>query len=110
MAALPSLPDGADLPALQAWIDAWERERGWRDASAARCCFQLGEEIGELFAAVRRWERDGLDTQREAVGEEIVDCLNFLFAIANRADVDLDTAFRAKNARNQRRSWPSDGR
>ena len=36
---------------------------------------------------------------------EEVDVLNYLCAIANRLDIDLEEAFRSKNARNQRRSW-----
>lgn len=105
------LPDQPDLAALQRYVDALERARGWRDADLVRCCFLLGEEVGELFAAVRRLERDGPDpARRDAVGEELVDCLNYLLAIATRTGVDLEQAFRAKNARNETRSWPGDGR
>jgi len=108
---LPDLPRPADLAALQAYVDRLERRKGWREADAVRCCFQLGEEMGEVFAAVRRLERDGADeARREALGDEIVDCLNYLFAIATREGIDLETAFRRKNARNEDRTWPSDGR
>jgi NTP pyrophosphatase (non-canonical NTP hydrolase) len=31
--------------------------------------------------------------------------LNYLLAIANRYDIDLEAAFREKNDHNQRRSW-----
>ena len=30
---------------------------------------------------------------------------NYLLAIANRLDIDVEAAFRDKNARNQKRSW-----
>ena len=33
------------------------------------------------------------------------DVLNYLLAIANRLDIDVEEAFRRKNAANQRRSW-----
>ena len=39
------------------------------------------------------------------VAEELVDCLNYLLAIANRLDIDVEEAFRVKNRRNQSRSW-----
>lgn len=108
---LPDLPRPADLSALQAYVDRLERRKGWRDADTVRCCFLLGEEVGELFAAVRRLERDGPEAgRREAVGEEVVDCLNYLLAIATREGIDLEAAFRDKNARNEQRRWPSDGR
>ena len=42
---------------------------------------------------------------RAQVGEELVDVFNYLLAIANRVGVDLERAFREKNARNQERTW-----
>lgn len=108
---LPALPRPADLAALQAYVDDLERRKGWRDADSVRCCFLLGEEIGELFAAVRRVERDGPgDGRQQALGDELVDCLNYLLAIATREGIDLEDAFRRKNARNEGRTWPEDGR
>lgn len=104
---LPSLPDHASLADLQSWIDDLERARGWRDADPARCCFLMGEEVGEVFAAVRRAEpHPDTDEARAAVGEELVDVLNYLLAIANRYGIDLETAFREKNAHNLKRTWP----
>lgn len=105
------LPEGAPLAEYQAYVRALEALHGWLDADAARNCFLMGEEVGELFAAVRRLERVPADDPARAagvaaVGEEIVDVLNYLLAIANRLDVDVEQAFRAKNARNQTRTWP----
>ena len=39
------------------------------------------------------------------MGAEIVDVLNYLLAIANRLDIDVEAAFREKNARNLERTW-----
>ena len=50
--------------------------------------------------------------RRGEMAEEIVDVFNYLCAIANRLDIDLEQAFRDKNARNQTRRWgagPSGG-
>lgn len=105
------LPEGARLAEYQAYVRALEALHGWLDADAARSCFLMGEEVGELFAAVRKLERVSPDDPARAgavaaVGEEIVDVLNYLLAIANRLDIDVEAAFRAKNARNQTRTWP----
>ncbi len=103
--ALPiALPEGAAMADYQRYIFELEALHGWLDNDAARNCFLMGEEVGELFGAVRDHERRG-EQAREAVAEEIVDILNYLLAIANRLDIDVETAFRQKNARNQRRSW-----
>ncbi len=96
------LPAGAAMADYQRYIHQLEASKGWLSADLVRNCFLMGEEVGELFAAVRRVEEDGA----ERVGEEIVDVLNYLLAIANRLDIDLEAAFRTKNARNQTRSWP----
>lgn len=101
---IDDLPADAGLADLQAYVYALEARHGWLDADPARCCFLMGEEVGELFAAVRRRERASA-APPDAVAEELVDVLNYLLAIANRLDIDLDAAFRVKNRRNEHRSW-----
>lgn len=100
----------------QQYIHALESQHGWLDVDLVHNCFLMGEEVGELFKAVRRynrmWAQEGAppvdDAQAKAdVGEELVDVFNYLLAVANRLDIDLEAAFRAKNARNQTRSWSS---
>ncbi|MEZ4435681.1 MAG: hypothetical protein R3F65_25060 [bacterium] len=39
------------------------------------------------------------------VAEELVDVLNYLLAIANRLDIDVEAAFRRKNEANLDRTW-----
>jgi NTP pyrophosphatase (non-canonical NTP hydrolase) len=96
------------MSAWQRYVHELEALHGWLDASASRNCFLMGEEVGELFAAVRRLERTDAAAHPELVaqvGEEIVDVLNYLLAIANRHGIDVEAAFRAKNAVNQGRTW-----
>lgn len=103
LAERPTLAD------LQRYVHDLEAHHGWLEANAARTCFLMGEEVGEVFGAVRAWERAEPSTRQEAaaaVGEEIVDVLNYLLALANRLDLDLETCFRAKNGRNETRTWP----
>jgi NTP pyrophosphatase (non-canonical NTP hydrolase) len=109
------LPDGATMHDYQRYVHDLEAMHGWLDVDLVHNCFLMGEEVGELFKAVRRWERlfaqaemreaETEDERRREVADEIVDVLNYLLAIANRAEVDVEAAFRRKNAVNQRRSW-----
>jgi len=102
------LSHNAAMSEYQHYVALLEEMKGWTDANIERNCFLMGEEVGELFAAVRRLE-GAKATDREArvahVGEEIVDVMNYLLAIANRLEIDLEAAFRKKNTVNQSRTW-----
>ncbi len=95
------------LADLQRYVVELERERGFSDQSARDKCLLLGEELGELFRAVRRAEGLNVDpvSRTADVAEELADCLIYLCAIANRYGVDLEAAFRTKEARNAERTW-----
>ncbi len=110
------LPENAPLARYQRYIHELETQHGWLDVDLVHNCFLMGEEVGELFKAVRRYNRQWQeattdrvedDDARAHVGEELVDVFNYLLAIANRLDIDLEAAFRAKNERNQTRTWSS---
>ncbi|MCB9678718.1 MAG: hypothetical protein H6737_26685 [Alphaproteobacteria bacterium] len=106
------LPPSAPMSAYQSYIHALESEKGWLHVDLVHNCFLMGEEVGELFKAVRRYQKL-FDEEGKAsakgdtteVAHEIVDVLNYLLAIANRLDIDVETAFREKNAHNQGRTW-----
>lgn len=96
----------------QAYIQDLESQQGWQDVDLVHNCFLMGEEVGELFKAVRKHlryfdEHAALEASesKQAVAEELVDVLNYLLAIANRLNIDVESAFRQKNAHNQTRSW-----
>lgn len=108
------LPETASMQDYQRYVHELERLHGWLDVDLVHNCFLMGEEVGELFKAVRKVRRlfdqtDGERLEREQlvaqVGDEIVDVFNYLLAIANRLEIDVEAAFRTKNERNQRRSW-----
>jgi len=107
-----TLPDAAPMKEYQRYIHDLEAMHGWLRLDLVHNCFLMGEEVGELFKAVRKYEKlfdEGRGTPTEEakahVGEELVDVLNYLLAIANRVGVDVEQAFREKNARNQERTW-----
>lgn len=112
---LIALPPGGSMQDYQTYIHKLESLHGWLSSGLVQNCFLMGEEVGELSGAVRRYLREqdkgdrasaeNLEAHRGHVGEEIVDVMNYLLAIANRLDIDLEEAFRQKNLRNQGRSW-----
>ena len=111
-----TLPKNAPMSAFQEYIYQLESMHGWLDVDLVNNCFLMGEEVGELFKAVRKHQRyfvedkpDGEMDSREHIGEELVDVFNYLLAIANRLDIDMEEAFRRKNAINQGRTWGGDG-
>ena len=102
------------MRAFQTYVHELEEMHGWLDVDLVHNCFLMGEEVGELFKAVRKYNRlfdqgevdpPSQDDAKEHLAEEIVDVLNYLLAIANRTDIDVEAAFRAKNAKNQLRTW-----
>lgn len=108
------LPPNAQLKDYQAYIHALEKLHGWLDVDLVHNCFLMGEEVGELFKSIRKYERyfdeqasADIESRKTDVAEELVDVFNYLLAIANRLDIDLETAFKDKNAKNQTRSWGS---
>ncbi len=104
---MPELGPDPTLAELQAYVTRLEIERGFDSQTVLDKCLLLGEEVGELFKAIRRVEGLLIDDTSPAgeVGEELADVLIYLCAIANRYTIDLEMAFRAKEARNHERTW-----
>lgn len=104
---MPQLAERPVLSQIQAYVQRLEDESGFARDGLLEKCLLLGEEVGELYEAVRR--RTGLGTDPhsespEAAGE-LADILIYLRAIANRLGVDLETALRVKEEANKQRSW-----
>ncbi len=104
---MPNLLENPTLEDLQEYVNQLEIERGFIDQSARDKCLLLGEEIGELFKAVRKSEGLKIDTNSRFsdISHELADILIYLFAIANRYDIDLEAAFREKEEINKQRKW-----
>jgi NTP pyrophosphatase (non-canonical NTP hydrolase) len=104
---MPDLKPKPTLAAFQAYVAELEIERGFADQTPVEKCLLLGEEVGELFKAVRRAQGLPVDptTSIGGVADELADILIFLCSIANRYHVDLETAFREKEVINKSRTW-----
>ena len=103
------LPDAPTLGDIQVYVRALEKERGFdkNNLDPVRTALQLTEEVGELCKAIRKQERMTVarDSAVFEVADELADVLNFVAAIANRYGIDLETAFREKEEKNNKRVW-----
>lgn len=106
---MPTFPNApATLSDWQTYIKAMKAERGFDTSSKINECFLLGEEVGELFKAVRKsegWKIDSTDSRTDDVAHELADCLIFLLSIANQHGIDVETALREKEEMNNKRTW-----
>ena len=101
------LADNANLGDLQLYVAQSEAERGFSEETTLQKCLLLGEEIGELFKAVRKHEGLAVDpySVTTPISEELADILFYLCAVANRYEIDLEAAFREKERVNETRLW-----
>jgi len=104
---MPVLPPNPGLPDYQQYVSELEAERGFSHQDVLQKCLMLGEEVGELFKAVRLRLQMKVDpnSRPRSVDQELADVLIFLCSIANRMDVDLADAFVEKEEVNRLRSW-----
>ena len=100
-----NLKDNPTLLDLQRYVEDLEIERGFSDQSARDKCLLLGEEIGELFKAIRKSEGLKIDKTSKFgnISHELADVLIYLCSIANRFNIDLEKSFREKEEINKNR-------
>lgn len=96
-----------DLKTIQEYVYELKKERGFFNNSLQQECLLLGEEVGELFKAVRKQQDMKLDTKSTvgSVDEELADILIYLCSIANHLEIDLEQALRSKEEANKQRTW-----
>ena len=107
--------DHPTLPDLQHYHRELDADKGFYTDLYFNALL-LQEEVGEVSSVVaqlRRIEqRTGdldvaLSQQRDALAEELADCLAYLVKLANYANIDLETAYLAKMRHNLGREWKS---
>jgi NTP pyrophosphatase (non-canonical NTP hydrolase) len=102
------LPVDPKLRDFQHYVKAMELDRGFDKQDILRNCLLLGEEVGELFKAIRKQDAHLRIDRSSKVGsadEELADIFIYLCSIANRLNVNLEQAFRDKEERNKTRNW-----
>lgn len=106
---MSKLDNKPNLKDFQKYVSELEIERGFANQTVIDKCLLLGEEVGELFKAVRKTEGLAIDSNSNFtdIGDELTDIFIYLCAIANRKNIDLESAFRAKEEINKKRVWKS---
>ena len=104
---MPTLSTNPTLTDIQKYVTELEKERGFAHQEAIQKCLMLGEEVGELFKAIRKQEKMSIDSNSKSfsIQEEMADIIIMLCSIANRFDVNLEQAFRDKEEINKKRKW-----
>lgn len=102
MTALPDKPTLADFQEL---IKQLIVERGYNEETVPEVMMLLTEEVGELAKAIRKsnGQKTHQDSKVHDIAEELADCLWLIVDISNRLDIDLEQAFRDKEAKNSQR-------
>ena len=92
---------------FQGYVRKLEDERGFTQQNAIEKCLLLGEEMGELFKAVRKTVKLKTDVNANisSIDEELADIMIYVCSIANRFDIDIEQAFRKKEEHNKKRTW-----
>jgi len=96
------------LKDIQEYVRQLEAERGFDTTSSnIQVALQLGEEIGELYKAIRKEEKMRVDGNSAftSIEEELADILIYISALANRYGIGLEKAFRKKEEINKQRQW-----
>jgi NTP pyrophosphatase (non-canonical NTP hydrolase) len=104
---MPELKPKPTLKDYQSYVVELEEERGFSHQDVIEKCLMLGEEVGELFKAVRKARNIKVDQNSDitSVSEELADVFIFLCSIANKFHIDLEKAFREKEEINKTRTW-----
>jgi len=101
------LRENPTMKEFQSYVYQLEIEREFLHQTVVQKCLMLGEEIGELYKAVRKSEKISVDPNSKigSVSEELADIMIYICAIANRFNINLEDAFRQKEEVNKKRKW-----
>lgn len=92
------LKDKPTLSDIQKYVELLEEERGFNktDSNIQRA-MHLGEEVGELFKAIRKAEKMRIDKNSRTtdISEELADIMIFVSSIANRYKIDLEKSLQS---------------
>lgn len=106
---MPILKENSSLSELQHYQDELCKERGWDKSTDLETFLLFSEEVGELAKAIRYhkslYTEKGKTQQPDELAGEFADVLGYLLELANKFNIDLDTAFRKKEAINAQREW-----
>ena len=95
------------LQDFQEYVAQAMDERGFDAKNVSKRFMLLLEESGEFAKAARKAAglKFASDTQTKEIAEEAADVFIILLGLCNMLEIDLEQAFRDKEAHNQKRAW-----
>jgi NTP pyrophosphatase (non-canonical NTP hydrolase) len=105
MTELP--PRGSSLPVIQDYVKTVLEERGFSDETLAQRFMLFLEEAGEFAKAARKTAgiKVADNARQQDLADEAADVLILLLDICIDLNIDLETAFFAKETKNRTRNW-----
>ncbi len=84
-----SLKENPTIQDFQKYAQEMEKERGSSDETVLQKCLLLGEEVGELYKAVRKDQKVKVDKNSKfgTIDHELADIFIYLCPIANKYDL-----------------------
>ena len=100
---MPLLKPSPTLSEFQNYLREMVKEREFAGQSTEEVFMRFLEEGGELSKAARTYQKQTSEEHRTALGYEAADVFIYLLDICNRFNIDLERAFRDKEAINDKR-------
>ena len=101
------LKQNPEMKDFQQYVRDMIMERGFEKETISELFMLLSEEVGEMAKAARKHTNIKKDENSHVpdLDLEVADVFIYLLAICNYFDVDLETAFIAKEEINKTRVW-----
>lgn len=98
-----------EIAKLQQEVKQFSRERGFESSTIEQRALYLVTEVGEMVRELLEIsyhpEHEQLEDIKDRIGLEMYDIVWNICDLANKLDIDLETAFRKKIEYNQTRVW-----
>lgn len=102
---MPLLKPTPCLQDFQTYLQEMVLERGFTKQPTEEVFMRFLEEAGELSKAARNQTKEPNAEHHKDLGYEAADVFIYLLDICNRFNIDLEQAFREKEAVNEKRIW-----
>lgn len=102
-----TLPEKPTLKDYQSYVAEMVKARGFDKETVAELFMLFLEECGEMAKSARKnlAIKDHAGKEYENLQGEVADVFIYLLDICNHYDIDLEQAFRDKEAVNKQRTW-----
>ncbi|WP_308638481.1 MazG nucleotide pyrophosphohydrolase domain-containing protein [Paenibacillus silvisoli] len=90
---------------FQQYVKQWSELKGFDKSTIEQRMLYLMTEVGELSKEILSVSFHPDEERKENLGYEMYDVVWNIFDLANKLGIDLEQAFKAKMAINDKRTW-----